>query len=87
MGGRDPALWGFFSALIGTLGLILVEQIRSRKQTEDVKQEVLNTKDSADTQLVSLANDVKDIKDRLDDHIRWHLEGERHAYLYPRQRR
>lgn len=86
MGTRDPALWGFFGVVITSLAAILIEQIRSRRKTEDVKQEVLNTKDSADTQLISLAGDVKDIGRRLDDHIRWHIERDtgRYVYLQPR---
>lgn len=83
---RDPAVWGFFGVVISTLGLILAEQIRSRRKTEDVKQEVINTKDSADSQLMSVALDVKDIKQRLDDHIKWHLEGDRSVYLRQRPR-
>lgn len=79
----DPALLGFLSAVVGALSLILVELIRNRRKTEDVKQEVISTKDSNDTQLVTLLNEVNGIRERVDAHIKWHLEGTHYVYVRP----
>lgn len=70
---RDPAMWGFFSVVITTLGAILVAQISNRRKTTDVSD-----------QITALSESVDDMKTRLNDHIKWHLEGTAHVYLHRR---
>lgn len=81
------AALGLGGVFVSTLGAILVELIRARKKTEDVKQEVISAKGSADEQLVTLVNSVADIKERLDQHIQWHFEHNPFVYIGRRDNR
>lgn len=84
----QPEAWGFFGVLVTGILAILGEQIRSRRKTEDVKQEVIETKDSNGQALELLAQEISIVKERIDDHIRWHLEESRHIrYIPPREYR
>lgn len=69
----DPAMWGFYGVVVTGIVAILTEQIRSRRGTQNVNQ-----------QLNDLATEIATVKERIDDHIRWHLEESRHRiYIKP----
>lgn len=80
-GGVDPAAWAFFGAVISGLVLILIEQIRGRRETRGVKREVVDSKDAAAIALDTLAADVKQLNIRMNEHIKWHLEDRKYIYL------
>lgn len=76
--GLSAPAWGFFGILVTGVVAILTEQIRSRRKTEEVKSEVVELK--------TLAEKIDGITERLDDHIRWHLNRSAPQFI-PLQRR
>lgn len=84
VGSIDPAVWGFLgvctTAIVGALALILVELIRNRKSTDNVREVVTTTQDATTEHLVKVAADVATVKTKLEEHIRWH-ENDRHRLI------
>lgn len=81
VGAIDPAAWAFFGTLIGGILLILLEQIRGRKETRGVKQEVVDSKDTTTTAIDTVAAQVEQLNIRMNEHIKWHLEDRKYVYI------
>lgn len=85
---KDPAsaaaMWAFLGVFTTAFSAILIELIRTRRKTEDVKQEVINGNNTASSDLDELKRDIKTVKERLDGHIHWHLERDG-QYVYLRR--
>jgi len=64
----DSAIAAIIVALITTVGTVMVALFNSLRRENREDHNVVRSK------LQELKNDVKDIDNKLDDHISWHLD-------------
>lgn len=61
-GGLSAPAWAFFTAIFVALIGLIVEVVRTRRNTADVVPT-----------MQEMVNDVREMKERLDGHLYWHL--------------